>query len=118
MIDQKFFEITEQHLLLLQHSNVWYDDTTAYRGAAAIDVKRPYGNKTVLHDIGRILNIPPNECNEDGDRDYDKETEKELIKIHEQTATALQICLQLRAFETGVYHTCGLFQSEWEKCDD
>ena len=94
------FEIKEEHLKLLNKAYVdWYD---AEFGAPSIDPKRPYGNSYVEGDIAEILGWKLDEDDELSDKQL-----SEANKIHNETKTALQICLSLLKFETGVYENTG-----------
>lgn len=92
------FELTENHIKLLNRMCVYFDKD-AYDGAPAIDIKRPYGNSSVAYDIYEILNGKPF----DSDEDMPDEMCEALIGIHEQTATALQIVLDTMGFMPGLY---------------
>lgn len=94
------FEITEEHLKLMQRMYVLYCDDEF--GAPCIDPKRPYGNSDVLTDISKILDesfaelfgsypIPS------------PEQSNRFTKLHEETVIALQICLATLSFEAGIY---------------
>ena len=48
------FEVTEDHLKLVQRM-YWQWDDHAYDGAPAVGLKRPYGNSDVMYDIAQIL---------------------------------------------------------------
>lgn len=95
------FEITEQHLRLLQKQRVkwkWCE-----YGASEIDPKRPYGNGFVEDDMAKILDIKGDIEYEDGSEDYSEEQKKMFWKLHIETTVALQICLSLMKFESGKY---------------
>jgi hypothetical protein len=100
------FEIKEEHLKLLNRSYVSWDDSEF--GAACIYPKKPYGNSDVEYDIAKIL----------GWEIKDDELTDEQIsianKLHEETETALQICLSRLKFETGVYENSG-YGIKWVK---
>lgn len=93
------FEITEEHLRLLQVMYVnWV--VFGYDGAPAINEKRPYGNSDVYGDVAEILGWDPlPDWDEDG---YEEACEK-AKEIHEETWIALQICLVMQSFEPGIY---------------
>ena len=91
------FEVTEDHLKLIRGFYITYDPDTEF-GAPEVDPKRPYGNSDVYDDIGEILGIIP----EDGS-DFSERQQKEMLKLHKETATALQVIIHNGAFETGVY---------------
>lgn len=107
----KKFQIKEEHLKLLKNFNVdWYNSEY---GAPMINPKRPYGNSDVELDIAEILEweIKNNELSD--------EQSNEASKLHEETKIALQICLSLLKFETGLYGTEDPFLSDnWKKIKD
>jgi hypothetical protein len=92
------FKLTENHIKLLRRFYVYFDDG-AYCGAPKIDIKRPYGNSSVWHDIFEIIN---------GDKWDSYEAMPDdlvdsMMAIHRETATALQIVLGTMSFVPGVY---------------
>lgn len=121
MMDKKQFEVKKEHLLLLQRMNVGWNDCEF--GAPEIDPKRPYGNSDVEQDILEIIGLK--ELKEGiyefvlfkkkwllkGEDKYNiylegEDEEKlceELNKLHEETQTALQICLSTQTFKAGTY---------------
>jgi hypothetical protein len=95
-----FFEIKEEHLKLLQRFQVEWQDL--HSGAPRIEPKRPYGiTSDVVMDIAKILDLKF--IDENLENDEDQEMDKRLFKLHEETRTALQICLQTLRFEVGTY---------------
>jgi len=96
------FEITQQHLKLLQRQNVKFRRSGEY-GGTEIDPKRPYGNSYVEGDILEILGIQGDVDEGDGSYSCSEELEKRLFHLHAETAVALQICMSLLKFETGKY---------------
>jgi hypothetical protein len=110
------FEVTEQHLKLLQQQNVKFNRWTEY-GATEIDPKRPYGNSDVDGDILKIIGRQGDIDEGDGSFSCSQKLSNELYFIHVETVIALQICLQFTAFETGQYRRDGTW-SDWEKCGD
>ena len=105
------FEITKDHLKLLQKSNVFWHDNSCY-GAPSIHPKKPYGNSSVLGDIACILGWvktnPPNILSE--------KQKSEAIKIHRELEVVLQICLSTQHFKTGIYFLeNGKSYSSWKK---
>ena len=95
------FTLTAQHILLLQRAYIgWHDCET---GAPEIDPKRPYGNSYVAGDVAEILGIELND-NEDA-LGYDEQaleaSRDNLLKLHGETLTALQIVLCCKTFEPG-----------------
>lgn len=95
------FELTENHIKLLQNMYFDYDDYTE-TGAPVADCKRPYGNSMVYYDIYEILNGEKWEGEDEND-EFPDELKNELMSIHYGTATALQIILATRSFEPGIY---------------
>jgi len=71
------FEVTEEHIKLLQNAYVSWNDCET--GAPGMDCKRPYGNSYVSRDIAEIL----------GWWDKDKETEGEEWDLIEDRAYSL-----------------------------
>ena len=107
------FEITEDHLKLLKNMFVnWWN---CEFGAPAIDCKRPYGNGDVERDIARILGWKIEE-DEDGDVELSNDQLKIANKLHEETKTALQICLSAQTFEVGNYLNYEKYcDTKWKK---
>jgi len=94
------FELRKEHLRLLRYSYVrWQEYGGDGCGAAAIDPKRPYGNSFIPDDLVEILSggLPP----------------AELMKLHRETETALQICLTTQSFDPGLYEREWL--GEWKR---
>ena len=94
------FTITDDHLRLLRRANVSWDETEF--GAPEIDCKRPYGNSDVLGDIAEILEIPDSEW-ADEDMDPLPDYGQRFLRLHVETAVALQIALSTGEFRTGRY---------------
>ena len=93
------FEIKKEHLQLLNKAYVsWFDGEF---GAPSIDPKRPYGNSYVEGDIAEILGW------EIINDELSDEQCREASKLHDETKTALQICLSQLKFETGVFENTG-----------
>jgi hypothetical protein len=106
------FELTEIHIKLLQGMYVYFDDF-GYDGAPAVDLKRPYGNSDTVGDVYEILY---------GEQwDYDEYEEmpdeviSEMLKLHRETGTALQIVLYTKSFEPGIYYRPRYHTREWVK---
>lgn len=128
------FEITECHLALMKRMYVGWNDCEF--GAPEIDPKRPYGNSDVIQDIIEILGTE--EIKEGvfqfilygekwllkGEDKYnlylDGADEEKLIQklnaLHKETQTALQICLTLQQFRTGVFEEVDF--GEWKQTDN
>lgn len=88
------FTVTEDHVKLLARANVRFQDEMEW-GAPEIDPKRPYGNSDLFGDMREILGRP-SVGEDEPDRD-------ELMKLHRETATALQILLRTHRLEPGEY---------------
>lgn len=95
------FTLTEEHIKLLNRMYVEFYDHS-YNGAPSINMKRPYGNSGVVSDIAEILDIDLSEY-EENDEDIPDDLYANLIDLHRQTATALQIVLCTKSFVPGTY---------------
>ncbi len=92
------FRLLPEHLTLLAHANVGYNDHCEY-GAPEICPKRPYGNSGSLieRDIAWLLGwIARDEKPTAGQAARGRE-------LHEQTGTALAIVLSTQSFVPGLY---------------
>ena len=67
-----------------------------------INCKRPYGNSNVLADIAEVLGIPDSEW-ADEDMNPLPDYEQRFLRLHVETAVALQIALSTGEFRTGRY---------------
>ena len=93
------FEVTEDHIKLLQNFYISYNDYCEF-GAPEICPKRPYGNSDVFGDIGEALGIKP----EDEEEGYfSDEQEAEMHRLHLETQYALQILVDNLSIEPGIY---------------
>ena len=96
------FEITEQHLKLLQRQTVRFEECGEI-GASEVNHKRPYGNSFIEDDMAKILGI----TGEDVDCEYQNTLSDRQIdylhRLHIETTIALQICLQHLNFEPGKF---------------
>jgi len=109
------FEITTNHLTLLMNMCVYFNHHD-YDGAPAVDGKRPYGNSgDVCYEVYRVLNDEDWDWGEYGDNEMPEDLHEELYKIHEETATALQICLVMQEFKTGIFKKTFYGSTSWEK---
>ena len=94
----KEFTVTDEHLRLLRHAHVfWYE---AEFGAPSIDPKRPYGNSNVYGDIAEILDLPEPDWD---DEERTPDAEWRFLRLHVETAIALQVALATGEFRTGRY---------------
>lgn len=101
------FQVKHDHIKLLKAMCVGWQDCGF--GAPEIDPKRPYGNSSVLCDIGEIVGLK--------DKDEEKEwTDKEtdyLYNLHREMETVLQICLVNNGVNIGTY-TCEEYSNDWK----
>jgi len=103
----KEFEIKQEHITLLQHAYIGWNDCDY--GAPSIDPKRPYGNSCVEENIAEILGWTVGE-------ELSEEQRELAYKLHQETKTALQICITLQKFETGFYEKTEEYNScSWKK---
>jgi hypothetical protein len=106
----KKFTVKEEHIKLLQHMWVWFDDN-AYMGAPAVDIKRPYGNSSVLEDIGEIIGEKPAAM--DGDYPIYSDKQQDSFKaLHEEMGDVLQILVRNLGIKPGVYE-CDDYDVNW-----
>jgi hypothetical protein len=90
--------VTREHLALLKRANVRFFDDGGLRCEAAVDPKRPYGDKSYLYaDMGEILGVEPEggPC-QDG-VSLCEFTEAQLLRfddLHHTIQPALQILVQ------------------------
>lgn len=107
------FEITADHIKLLQRFNVaWWKHE---RGAPFIDPKRPYGNSDVEGDICEILGWP-----DEGDPDegtYSDAQRERAVAIHRQMDTVLAIVLERQTFRPGRFQRAEIWH-EWSAIPD
>ncbi len=108
----KTFTITENHLKLIKKMCV--NKTSC--DTPQVDMIRPYGNSAVFDDIAHILGLPQfdNRIADYLEGQYDL-----MKKYHTECSTALQICMSLLKFETGVYMQIDDYDSRaWIKIED
>lgn len=104
------FEIKPEHLKLIRRMNVRWQDCEY--GAPEIDPKRPYGNSDVEFDILKILEW---QHGPQGEWEIPEALSDSLRKLHEETETALQICLCTGTFEEGLYEAPDYHYDRWKK---
>lgn len=97
----KTFELRPEHIKLLQ--GMYFDYRDDYEtGAPGADQKRPYGNSYVAGDVAEILGIEIPDDDGDGRSERD-DIEEEMLELHRETGTALQVILSAQSFEPGKY---------------
>jgi hypothetical protein len=111
------FTVTDQHLALLRRAYVsWVDAET---GAPCIDPERPYGNSAVDSDVAEIADPIYRSLDDCDDRfayTEDGPTYARLMRLHAETATALQIALCTGEFRTGQYRTARPYRARsWRR---
>ncbi len=94
------FAVTDEHLRLLRRAYVFWDE--AEFGAPSINPKRPYGNSNVYADIAEILDVPDTEWT-DEQLKPPPDARWRFLRLHVETAIALQIALATGEFRTGRY---------------
>jgi hypothetical protein len=109
------FTVTEDHLKLLRHAWVEWDEGEGY-GAPGINPKKPYGSSNVEDDIARILDAPDKDWTwEDGQKVcVTREAEERLTRLHVETLVALQIVLATGEFRPGRYRRTG-WPADWHR---
>lgn len=96
------FTMTEEHVKLLRRLRVEWGD-----GAPVVDAKRPYGNKSLLSDIARIIGIEP--TNKDAMRDngdlphFSASDRSRMTQLHREMEYAIQVSLATGASAPGTY---------------
>lgn len=105
------FELKEEHIKLLQ--NMYWEYSDCETGGPAANCKRPYGNSYVPPDVAKILGVTLPD--DDGER-YN-ELEREIMRYHYESHTALEIILQTRSFKPGLYRNVGKrgYENKWER---
>jgi hypothetical protein len=97
----KTFVVRKEHLKLAKRMVVYWN-TNCYLGAPAVDSKRPYGDSSILENIGEIIGEKP----EDKDGDYPIYSERQLLRfgnLHKDMEHVVQILLANLGLKQGVY---------------
>lgn len=113
------FTVTELHLRLLRRFNLEWDDTE--QGAPAVDPRRPYGTKWVLHDLAELLDPEGFAAVPEGDDAalgaYEQEHAEALMRAHRETFKALDIVLATGQFTAGTYRRSDPWARDWKLID-
>ena len=113
------FILTEDHLKLLGHLNLRWED--AYKGAVGADIKMPYGSSWVFHDIAAILDPEGFNAIPDGDDKaigaYEQANEERFLRTHEETFKALDVVLRTGQFQPGRYRRTDPWAHDWKRID-
>lgn len=100
-IDMKKFLVMQQHLDLLRHAHIkWQDEINGHPSAPGIHPERPYGDENWIASIAKIIGEPIDEHEDDDQKD---KRWRRYTSLHESTDTALQICLCTQQFKAGLY---------------
>ena len=109
----KLFQLTEDHIKLLNRMFVYWDEG-AYDGSPCIDSKRPYGNSSVAYDVYEIIHGKEWDYGENDE--MTEEIYEQMLVLHRETATALQIVLCTKTFVPGTYEKTNSYDSlSWRK---
>lgn len=96
------FTVTDEHLALLRRMFIDHNDYLEL-GAPSVNAKRPYGNSGIYGDLVEILDIQPEEIDEDGDPRLSETQQQRLDQVHHEMTIALQILTNDLSIETGTY---------------
>ena len=123
------FTVTEDHLKLLRHAWVDWDQGEGY-GAPGINPKKPYGNSDVERDIAEILEAPDSDWEwveievgfpppgaRERVKDLRPEAAERFTRLHAETAIALQIVLATGEFRPGRYTRTQQWSIDWKRDD-
>jgi hypothetical protein len=108
----KRFTVTDEHLRLLRRAYISWDETEF--SAPGINPKRPYGNSNVFADIAEILGVPDSEW-VDADQELIPDAEWRFLRLHVETAIALQIGLATGEFRAGRYARGNGRDNNWKR---
>src|SRR5512135_2560657 len=97
----RFFTVTKDHIKLLKHMWVGWQDCES--GAPEIDPKRPYGNSDVLNDIHRILTGERIGCVGSKRDELTRDEDEKYLQIHKDMETVLQILLSNLSIKPCMY---------------
>ena len=109
------FEITQDHLTLLQNMLVEWDSgdqSPDYRGVPTINKKKPYGNYDYLSSINTMLDLG---FEQDDEGEFDEKAREVLRSLHEDTEHVLQIVLMTAEMRPGKYKRVKEIPWEWER---
>lgn len=110
------FELKQAHITLLRNAYIGWQDCET--GAPEIDPKRPYGNSYVLGDIIEILGEETPDEDDEQYEEWEQTRSRELMQLHYETATALQIILAMESFEPGRFKRKERYDTtSWERVE-
>jgi hypothetical protein len=110
--DTRRFTVTDEHLRLLRCAQVSWIEIEF--GAPGINPKRPYGNSNVFADIAEISCVPQSEW-VDAEGELTADAEWRLVRLHVETAIALQIGLATGEFRAGQYVRGNEWNDNWKR---
>lgn len=107
------FEVTENHLKLVRHSNIqWVFLKESYcAGYFYQDFYRPYGNSDWIENIAEILGINP----DIDDNYFSDDLIFEIVKYHIDMIVVVQILCQNLSIEVGTYIKAYDTNYDWMK---
>lgn len=108
MGDYERFTLTPDHLTLLRHAYVGWEECEF--GAPAIDCKRPYGNSDVYGDIAELLGILP----ANGEDGFSEQQQTAMRTLHQETQTVLQILICVGDLALGTYEA-PTYSTAWRR---
>jgi hypothetical protein len=108
------FTVTDEHVRLLRRAYVSWDETEF--GAPGIDPKRPYGNSNIYGDIAEILGLVDGDWQDEVEENWPPpELEWRFLRLHVETAIALQIALTTGEFRPGRYVRANGWENHWKR---
>lgn len=110
------FTVTEDHLKLLRHAYVDWDEGEGY-GAPGINPKKPYGESYVERSIAQILEAPDEDWIYEGSEKVSvtDEAAERFTRLHVETIVALQIVLATGEFRPGRYRREAAWSIDWQR---
>ena len=110
------FLVTKYHLRLLPYMSFRFDDEVEW-GSVAADPKRPYGNGDLYSDMVEILGFEVDRDN-NGYLVLSSEQEGYLYRLHEEMAVVIQILVQHRGIEEGLYEKRMPYGRQWDRVEE
>ena len=106
----KTFTVREEHIKLLKNMNVTWNYTCI--GAPTIDTKRPYGSTLVSESMAKIIGMKYS-SNENDEIELTETQVDELLELHKEMETVLEILLYNCSIKPGIYVNKG-YSNEWD----
>lgn len=98
------FDITAEHLTLLQRGNVSWFYVGEWTGSPGLDMKRPFGDSDIWESIAEAVDGPfLNAMGEGAREDFVEANADRWERLHAEVGIALQISLDTGQFSTGRY---------------